>query len=141
MKAGQWRWVVDVRSLCQWDGAATVMMPRSRRQPTGENPFRTLPPKCVFKARSLHVIEEGKGKKKDTHISLWDRMADKKPFFFFGGADDAFTPALPHPVVRSGANSQICHLMWQLYSHMAGPAAPPLGFLPRYMIFQGRRSQ
>lgn len=82
MKAGQWRWVVDVRSLCQWDGAATVMMPRSRRQPTGENPSRTLPPKCVFKARSLHVIEEGKKKKKDTHISLWDRMADKKAFYF-----------------------------------------------------------
>lgn len=84
-----------------------------------------------FKARSLHVIEEGKEKKKDTHISLWDRMADKKPYTFlfsFGWGDDAFTPALPHPVGWSGANSQICHQMWQLYSHMAGPAAPPLGF-------------
>lgn len=47
-------------------------------------------------------------------------MADGKLFtFFFGRADDAFAPALPHPVVWKGANSQICHQMWQLYSHMA----------------------
>lgn len=82
LKAGQWRWVVDVRSLCQWDGAAAVMMPRSRRQPTGENPFRTLPPKCVFKARSLHVIEEGK-KKKKTLISHCGTEWLTKAFSFF----------------------------------------------------------
>lgn len=41
---------------------------------------------------------------------------------------DAFTPALPHPVVWNGANSQICHQMWQLYSHMVGLAARVLGF-------------
>lgn len=53
-------------------------MPRSQRQPTNENPFSSLPPKCVFKSSSLHVIKEGKEKKKDTQISLWDRTADKK---------------------------------------------------------------
>lgn len=42
--------------------------------------------------------------------------------------DDAFTPALPHPVLWNGVNSQICHQTWQLYSHMAGPAAAILGF-------------
>lgn len=43
-------------------------------------------------------------------------------------AHDAFTPALPHPVIWNGTNSQICHHMWQLYSHMVGPAAVILGF-------------
>lgn len=61
-------------------------------------------------------------------------------FFFFGRADDAFAPALPHPVVWNGANSQICHQMWQLYSHMVGPAAAILAF-HCVMILQGRRSQ
>lgn len=41
---------------------------------------------------------------------------------------DAFTPALPHPVVWNGANSQICHQMWQLYSHMVGLGARVLSF-------------
>lgn len=41
---------------------------------------------------------------------------------------DAFTPALPHPVVWNAVNSQICHQMWQLYSHMVGLAARVLGF-------------
>lgn len=83
----------------------------------------------------------GEEKEKRTHISLWDRMADRKLFtffFFFGRADDAFAPALPHPVVWNGANSQICHQMWQLYSHMAGPAAALLAF-HCVMILQGSK--
>lgn len=41
---------------------------------------------------------------------------------------DAFTPALPHPVVWNGVNSQICHQMWQLYSHMVGLGVAALPF-------------
>lgn len=41
---------------------------------------------------------------------------------------DAFTPALPHPVVWNGVNSQICHQMWQLYSHMVSLDAALHGF-------------
>lgn len=60
------------------------MMPRSRRQPTSENPFRTLPPKCVFKARSLHVIEEGKKKRKrHSYLIVGQNGWQKASYFFF----------------------------------------------------------
>lgn len=97
------------------------MMPRSWRQWTDQNQFHTLTSNAFYSERSSCNGEE----EKKTPIAHCGTEWLTESFL---SADDAFTPALPHPVIWNGVNSQICHQMWQLYSHMVGPAAVILGF-------------
>lgn len=78
--------------------------------------------KSVFIVRSLHIMEGGEKKAPISHCGT-EQLTKS-----FLSTDDAFTPALLHPVVWNGVNSPICHQMWQLYSHMVGPVAAVFDF-------------